>query len=165
MSAARGMGAEAAPDFGHMQSPETYIGYEQAENFGSGTVQRDIAHTYTTPARLDLNDWGLGGVWTIGRDKAVMQRAPGRIVFRFHARDLHLVLGPGSTGRPVRFLVTLDGRALGRAHGADADERGTGVVTEERLYQLVRQNGPIVDHTFQIEFFDPGVQAFAFTFG
>jgi len=165
MSAARGMGAEAAPDFGHMQSPETYIGYEQAENFASGTAQRDIAHTYTTPARLDLNGWGLEGVWTIGRDKAVLQRAPGRIVFRFHARDLHLVLGPGSTGKPVRFLVTLDGRALGRAHGADADERGTGVVTEERLYQLVRQNGPIVDHTFQIEFFDPGVQAFAFTFG
>jgi cytochrome c biogenesis protein CcdA/thiol-disulfide isomerase/thioredoxin len=165
MSAARGMGAEAAPDFGQMQSPETYIGYEQAENFASGTVQRNIVHTYTPPARLDLNSWGLGGVWTVGKDKAVLQRAPGRIVFRFHARDLHLVLGPGPTGRPVRFLVTLDGRALGRAHGVDADERGTGMVTEERLYQLVRQSGPIVDHTFEIEFFDPGVQAFAFTFG
>jgi cytochrome c biogenesis protein CcdA/thiol-disulfide isomerase/thioredoxin len=165
MSAARGVGAEAAPDFGQMRSPETYIGYEQAENFASGTVARDIAHTYTAPRRLDLNEWGLEGAWTVGKDKAVLQRAPGRIVFRFHARDLHLVLGPGSTGRPVRFLVTLDGGALGRAHGADADERGTGTVTEVRLYQLVRQSGPIVDHTFEIEFLDPGVQAFAFTFG
>jgi hypothetical protein len=159
------MGAEAAPDFGQMRSPETYIGYEQAENFAYGTLLRDIAHTYTTPDRLDLNGWGLEGVWRVGRDKAVLQRAPGRIVFRFHARDLHLVLGPGSTGRPVRFVVTLDGKALGSAHGVDADARGTGVVTEERLYQLVRQSGPITDHTFEIEFFDPGVQAFAFTFG
>lgn len=126
---------------------------------------RDAAHRYDAPAHPDLNDWGLAGTWQVGAERATLAAPAGRIVYRFHARDLHLVLGPGANGKPVRFRVTLDGAAPGAAHGADVDAQGYGTVTGQRLYQLVRQPGTIADRTFSIEFLDPGVDAYAFTFG
>jgi cytochrome c biogenesis protein CcdA/thiol-disulfide isomerase/thioredoxin len=158
----RAAGAQAPPDMNDIQSPETYIGYDKARNFRDQTYE-DEAHLYVPPTGFDRNQWGLAGDWTIGAEKAVLTRAPGRIIFRFHARDLHLVLGSGD--KPVRFRVSLDGAPPGAAHGADTDANGNGVVTDERLYQLVRQEGPVADRTFTIEFLDPGVQAFSFTFG
>jgi cytochrome c biogenesis protein CcdA/thiol-disulfide isomerase/thioredoxin len=155
-------GAEAAADIDDMQSPETYIGYAKTNNFISLTA-KDVPHLYTAPGPYGRNQWGLTGTWTIGDEKAVLDKAPGKIVFRFHARDLHLVLG--SDDKPVRFRVTLDGAAPDAAHGADIDAQGNGTVGQQRLYQLIRQNGTIADHTFEIEFLDPGVQAFSFTFG
>jgi hypothetical protein len=126
---------------------------------------RDAAHRYDAPSRLDLNDWGVAGTWQVGGERATLAAPGGRIVYRFHARDLHLVLGPGAHGKPVRFRVTLDGAAPGAAHGADVDAQGYGTVSGQRLYQLVRQPGVIADRTFSIEFLDPGVDAYAFTFG
>ena len=125
---------------------------------------QDAPHVYAA-ATPRLNEWGLAGDWTIGGEHAALNAADGSIVYRFHARDLHLVLGPAPDGKPVRFRVTIDGKAPGDSHGADVDAEGNGVVTGQRLYQLVRQSGPIADHTFEIEFLDPGVQAYAFTFG
>ncbi|SAI27587.1 thioredoxin [Bordetella ansorpii] len=148
-----------------VQSPETYLGYDRAENFASGAAVHDQAGRYTAPANPKLNAWGLDGSWNIGAEQARLTSPSGRIVYRFHARDLHLVLGPGPDGKPVRFKVTVDGQAPGDAHGADVAADGTGTVTEQRLYQLVRQPGPIADRTFGIEFLDPGVSAYAFTFG
>jgi thiol-disulfide isomerase/thioredoxin len=158
-------GAEAAPDMTNVGSPETYIGYDRAENFISpGGAVEDARHVYAAaPPRL--NEWALSGDWTVGKEDAQLNEKRGRIVYRFHARDLHLVLGPGEGGAPVRFRVTLDGAAPGDSHGADTDADGQGIVTGQRLYQLIRQNGKILDHTFEIEFLDPGVQAYAFTFG
>jgi cytochrome c biogenesis protein CcdA/thiol-disulfide isomerase/thioredoxin len=160
----RATGVEAAADEGDVKSPETYIGYERAANF-TGVPAKDHSATYTVPAAPQLNQWGLGGNWTVEGEKAVLAQAPGRIVFRFHARDLHLVLGPTQGGKPVRFRVLLDGQAPGGSHGVDVDASGAGNVDAQRLYQLIRQNGPVQDHTFTIEFQDPGVQAFSFTFG
>jgi cytochrome c biogenesis protein CcdA/thiol-disulfide isomerase/thioredoxin len=158
-------GAEAAPDFADVRSGETYIGYARAENFASpGGAVADRNHVYQG-ADLGLNQWSLAGDWTIGRERAELDQAGGAIAFRFHARDLHLVLGPGPDGKPVRFRVTIDGAAPGDGHGADADAQGQGTVTSERLYQLVRQKGEISDRLFRIEFLDPGVRAYAFTFG
>jgi len=148
-----------------MQSPETYVGYGRGANFASGRPSTDTSHVYRIPAALTRNQWGLVGAWTIGEQAAVLDRAPGRIVFRFHARDLHLVLGPASGNKPVRFRVTVDGAAPGAGHGVDTDAQGQGIVTRQRLYQLVRQDGAVTDRTFAIEFLDPGVQAFSFTFG
>ena len=158
----QGPGAQAAADIDDLQSPETYIGYDKAENFIS-LAARDARHRYTAPGPYGRNQWGLTGTWTIGAERAVLNKPGGKIVFRFHARDLHLVLGPGD--RPVRFRVTVDCAAPGSAHGVDTDALGNGMVTDQRLYQLVRQSGTVTDHTFQIEFLDPGVQAFSFTFG
>jgi thiol-disulfide isomerase/thioredoxin len=158
-------GVQAAADNSDMQSPETYVGYGRAAGFASGDPVRDLSHVYTTPATLLPNQWGLTGDWTVVAEKAVLDHAPGKIVFRFHARDLHLVLGPAPGGKPVRFRVTLDGSAAGAAHGVDIDAAGNGTITTQRLYQLVRQSGTVTDRTFTIEFLDPGVQAFAFTFG
>jgi cytochrome c biogenesis protein CcdA/thiol-disulfide isomerase/thioredoxin len=158
-------GAEAAADVGAIQSPETYVGYGRGDNFASGPVSYDKPAAYTTPQTLALNQWGLSGRWTIGEEKSSLDQAGGRIVFRFHARDLHLVLGPGAGGKPVRFRVTLDGKPPGAAHGMDSNADGYGTVTGQRLYQLIRQPGAVGDRTFQIEFLDPGAQAFAFTFG
>ncbi|WP_306717098.1 cytochrome c biogenesis protein DipZ [Burkholderia dolosa] len=159
-------GALAAADSADMRSPETYVGYARAEDFASpGGMVRDAAHRYDAPAHPDLNDWGLAGTWQVGAERATLAAPSGRIVYRFHARDLHLVLGPGANGKPVRFRVTLDGAAPGDAHGADVDAQGYGTVTGQRLYQLVRQPGAIADRTFSIEFLDPGVDAYAFTFG
>ncbi|MBR8071440.1 cytochrome c biogenesis protein DipZ [Burkholderia cenocepacia] len=166
LAGAPAKGALAAADSADVRSPETYVGYARAESFASpGGVVRDTAHRYDAPAQPDLNGWGLAGTWSVGAERAALAAPDGRIVYRFHARDLHLVLGPGANGRPVRFRVTLDGTAPGAAHGADVDAQGYGTVTGQRLYQLVRQPGAIADRTFAIEFLDPGVDAYAFTFG
>ncbi|WP_314598932.1 cytochrome c biogenesis protein DipZ, partial [Burkholderia aenigmatica] len=166
LSGAPAKGALAAGDSADVRSPETYVGYARAEDFTSpGGVVRDAAHRYDAPAHPDLNDWGLAGTWQVGAERASLAAPSGRIVYRFHARDLHLVLGPGANGQPVRFRVTIDGAAPGAAHGTDVDAQGYGTVTGQRLYQLVRQSGAIADRTFAIEFLDPGVNAYAFTFG
>ena len=160
--AAEGVGAESARTA--LRSPETYVGYVRAANFASpGGQVRDRVQDYA-PAPLALNQWSLAGRWTVGRQSARLDRAGGRIAFRFHARDLHLVLG-STTGAPVRFRVTIDGRAPGAMAGMDADARGMGRVTGQRLYQLIRQRGEIGERTFEIEFLDGGAEAFAFTFG
>jgi hypothetical protein len=158
-------GAEAASDAASVRSPETYIGYERAENFVSpGGAVRDKPHTYAEGSPR-LNEWSLLGDWTIKAEHAVLDQKDGSIVFKFRARDLHLVLGPPPDGEKIRFLVKIDGKAPGASHGSDVDPGGQGAVTEQRLYQLVRQSGPITDHTFEIQFLDPGVEAYAFTFG
>lgn len=164
-SQVRGQGIEQAADMGDIKSPETYLGYERARGFASGPAEHDRAASYDTPRILGLNHWGLQGKWNIGGERAMLAGSTGRLVYRFHARDLHLVLGPGSDGKPVRFKVLLDGHAPGDAHGVDVAADGTGVVTQQRLYQLLRQKGDVADHTFSIEFLDPGVSAYAFTFG
>jgi thiol-disulfide isomerase/thioredoxin len=159
-------GAEAAPSaMSDVKSPETYVGYERAERFvsPSGAV-RDTAATYASAATLKLNDWALSGRWTVGSEHATLEASGGTVSYRFHSRDLHLVMGP-HTGKPVRFRVTIDGAAPGDAHGADTDAAGNGVVSSQRLYQLIRHPEPIADHTFEIQFLDPGVDVFAFTFG
>jgi cytochrome c biogenesis protein CcdA/thiol-disulfide isomerase/thioredoxin len=159
-------GSQAAPDLGDVASPETYVGYERQQNYISPQkIRHDAAQAYTAPSRLTVNQWGLDGNWNVSGEHAALVAAPGKIIFRFHARDLHLVMGPGKNGKPVRFRVTIDGTPAGADHGVDTDEQGNGDVQEYRLYQLVRQKGKIEDRTFQIEFLDPGVQAFAFTFG
>ncbi len=159
-------GAEAAPDLADTRSPETYVGYKRAEHFASAQLfAQDTRMAYTPFPRLTLNQWALGGSWKVGPESAVLETAPGKIIYRFHARDLHLVLGPTKTGKPIRFKVTLDGTAPGGDHGSDTDASGAGTVQGHRLYQLIRQKGPVEDRTFEIEFQDPGVQAFAFTFG
>ncbi len=151
---------------GGVKSPETYVGYDRAENFASpGGFTQDAPHVYSVPDNLKLNQWGLAGNWTDNESVASLNSAHGKIVYRFHARDLHLVLGSGSDGKPVRFRVTIDGHAPGDDHGVDTDARGNGRVTDHRLYQLIRQKNAPTDRTFEIEFLDPGVQAFAFTFG
>ncbi len=122
-------------------------------------------HVYAAPARLDLNEWSLAGDWTVGKETARLNQPNGRIAYRFHARDVHLVMGPAAQGTSVRFRVLIDGQPPGAAHGIDVDEQGSGTVTEQRLYQLIRQPKPIVDRQFEIAFLDPGVEAFAFTFG
>jgi cytochrome c biogenesis protein CcdA/thiol-disulfide isomerase/thioredoxin len=158
-------GAEAAPD-SDVESPETYIGYDRGDSFLSpGGFKQDVANVYSIPKHLELNQWGLSGNWTDHAQVATLDSARGKIVFRFHARDVHLVLGPPLGGKPVRFQVRIDGQAPGASHGVDTDAQGDGKITDHRLYQLIRQKDPIEDHTFEIEFLDPGAQAFAFTFG
>ncbi|WP_353193661.1 cytochrome c biogenesis protein DipZ [Pandoraea pnomenusa] len=159
-------GVQQAADMGDVRSPETYVGYERAEHFASpGGAVRDQVRDYRAPSMPSLNQWGLGGSWRVGPEQATATQADARIVYRFHARDLHLVLGPDATGKPVRFRVTVDGNAPGDAHGTDVAADGSGTVTSQRLYQLVRQPGDVREHTFSIEFLDPGVSAYAFTFG
>jgi cytochrome c biogenesis protein CcdA/thiol-disulfide isomerase/thioredoxin len=158
-------GAEAAPSNNDDQSPETYIGYKRADNFASpGGIVEDQNHVYA-PAVLTLNQWSLSGNWLVGPENATLNVDGGRIDYRFHARDLHLVLGPTTDGKPVRFRVTIDGEPPGENHGADTDADGNGTVDGQRLYQLIRQNGAIGDRAFEIQFLDPGVHAYAFTFG
>ncbi len=159
-------GVQQAPDMNQVLSPETYVGYQRAEHFvpETGLVPDKVA-TYNPPANLTLNDWSLGGQWAVGAERATASAPASRIVYRFHARDLHLVLGPGTDGKPVRFKVSIDGQAPGDAHGVDVAADGSGRVTEQRLYQLVRQSEAVKDRTFTIEFLDPGVSAYAFTFG
>ena len=159
-------GAQAAADSANVKSPETYIGYERAENFAStGGLVRGKPHAYAVPGQLATNQWALGGDWTVGEQSAVLGKAQGRIAYRFHARDLHLVLGSSADGRPVRIKVTIDGKPPGEDHGMDVDAQGNGTVSGQRLYQLVRQRGTVADRRFEIEFLDPGAEAFAFTFG
>ncbi|MFA4938413.1 cytochrome c biogenesis protein DipZ [Brevundimonas sp.] len=158
-------GAEAAADMAQVQSPETYVGYARAENFRSpGGLANDVIKDYVA-APLQLNGWNLSGRWRVTREHADLQTAGGRVAFRFKARDLHLVMGPSKPGAPVRFRVRIDGAAPGSNAGSDIDAQGLGRVDGERLYQLVRQTGAVRERTFQIEFLDPGVQVFAFTFG
>ncbi len=159
-------GAEAAADWGSLQSPENYVGYARTENFASpGGAVLDKRHLYAAPARLGLNHWALSGDWTVEKQATVLNEANGRIAYRFHARDLHLVMGPAAQGKSVRFRVLLDGQPPGAAHGIDVDGQGNGTAAEQRLYQLIRQPKPIADRQFEIEFLDSGVEAFAFTFG
>ena len=159
-------GAEAPADWGSLRSPETYVSYERADNFVSpGGGELDRRRRYASPTRLALNQWALAGEWTMGKQATVLGSTTGRIAYRFHARDLHLVMGPPRPGTSVRFRVSLDGQPPGPAHGLDIDEAGHGTVAEPRLYQLIRQPMPIVDRQFEIEFLDAGVEAFAFTFG
>lgn len=159
-------GAQAASDGRDVGSPETYVGYDRAENFASpGGAVRDARHVYALAGPLKLNTWGLVGDWTIGAEQAGLNVAGGGIAYRFHARDLHLVLGPSSNGAKVRYRVTIDGKPPGADHGMDTDAAGNGVITGQRLYQLVRQKGAIDDRTFEIRFLDSGAQAYAFTFG
>jgi thiol-disulfide isomerase/thioredoxin len=159
-------GVEKAADWANVKSPETYVGYERAESFASsGDAVRDRQHTYTVPSRLGLNEWALAGNWTIGPEGAALNAATGRIVYRFHARDLNLIMGPSVRGTSVRFRVRIDGEPPGSAHGIDVDEQGNGtVMSEPRMYQLIRQPGPIADRLFEIEFAAP-IAAFDFTFG
>ena len=153
LASVAGRGAEAAADWANLRSPETYLGSERSENRVSpGT-------------RLRLNQWALGGDWTVRGQAAVLEEANGRIAYRFHARDLNLVMAPGAGGKPVRFRVLIDGHTPGPAHGVDVDEQGSGVAAEARMYQLIRQTGPVADREFEIQFLDPGVQVFVFTFG
>jgi cytochrome c biogenesis protein CcdA/thiol-disulfide isomerase/thioredoxin len=159
-------GMEAAPDADDVQSPETYIGYARAENFASpGGFNKDDPQLYKAPGGLKLNQWALDGRWKDEDQVATSLAADAGISFRFHARDLHLVLGPSSDGKAVRFRVTIDGHAPGSDHGVDTDAEGYGTVTGDRLYQLIRQRGNIQDRTFRIEFLTPGVRAYSFTFG
>ena len=159
-------GAEAEADSGDVRSPETYIGYHRAENFASpGGFNQNEPQVYEAPSELKLNEWAFAGKWQDERQIATSLAPSSAIVYRFHARDLHLVLGPSKAGRPIRFRVTIDGNAPGADHGVDTDANGYGTVTEDRLYQLVRQRGAIEDRTFRIEFLVPGVQAYSFTFG
>src|SRR3984957_19992836 len=159
-------GAEAAADSGDVQSPETYIGYHRAENFASpGGFNQNEPQVYEAPSALKLNEWALAGKWQDERQIATSLAPASAIVYRFHARDLHLVLGPSKPGKPIRFRITIDGKAPGADHGMDTDADGYGTVNEDRLYQLIRQHGPVQDRTFRIEFLVPGVQAYSFTFG
>ena len=159
-------GAEAAPNNQDVRSHETYIGYERAEHFASAqAIAQDATKAYVPLPRLSLNQWALSGTWKMEPENAVLKGSSGKIVFRFHARDLHLVLGPTKDGTPVRFKVTVDGTPPGDDHGSDVGANGNGTVQGHRLYQLIRQKGTVEDRTFEIEFLDPGVQAFAFTFG
>ena len=161
-----GVGIEVQADWQNLRSPETYVGYQQAERFASpGGAVLGRGQVYAAPAQLRLNQWALAGDWTVGRGSAVLTEPGGRIAYRFHARDVHLVMGPATRGASVRFRVLLDGLAPGDAHGVDVDEQGYGTISEQRLYQLIRQPAPIADRRFEIEFLDPGAEAFAFTFG
>jgi thiol-disulfide isomerase/thioredoxin len=159
-------GAEVAADWGDLKSEENYVGYERTENFSSpGGERSNKSRVYAAPARLGLNHWALTGDWTAQKQSIVLNQAKGRIAYCFHARDLHLVMGPATRGSQVQFRVFIDGQPAGAAHGADVDDQGCGTVTEQRMYQLIRQPGPIVDRKFEVEFTDAGVEAFSFTFG
>ncbi len=160
-----GQGIEA-PFSSEVRSPETYAGYLRTENFASPErLNPDSPQSYSPPANPDLNEWGVGGYWNVGAESAVSQRSRDKIAFRFHARDLHMVLGPSDPSKFVRFAVRLDGEEPGINHGVDSKSDGSGEVREPRLYQLVRQKDRVMDRTFEIEFLDPGVRAYSFTFG
>jgi hypothetical protein len=159
-------GAEAPADWATLRSPENYAGYERTENFASPSgILPGRRHTYTAPAKLGLNHWALSGDWTMEEQAVTLDGAGGQIAYRFHARDLNLVMGPAAPGTLARFRVLLDGQPPGAAHGTDVDSQGNGTVAEQRLHQLTRQPGTVTDRTFEIAFLDPGIQVYAFTFG
>lgn len=159
-------GAEAAADWDDLRSPENYLGYERTLRFASpGGAAADHRRSYVVPAALGLNQWALGGAWTMGEEATTLHEPGGRVAYRFHARDLHLVMGPARRGAPVRFRVLVDGRPPGGARGEDVDREGNGTATAPRMYQLIRQPPPISDRRFEIEFVDPGIEIFSFTFG
>jgi thiol-disulfide isomerase/thioredoxin len=166
LASVRAGGIEAPADWDELLSPENYLGHERTAHFASPDgVVPDTPHVYSVPPELSLNEWALSGGWIMEKQPAVSSTPNGRIACRFHARDLHMVLAPGSATAPVRFRVLLDGAALGASHGLDVDAQGKGIVAAPRLYQLVRQAPPIADRLFTIEFLQPGLEAFAFTFG
>jgi hypothetical protein len=149
-----------------VRSAETYAGYARAENFASPErMARDSRKTYSLPARPALNQWGLGGSWKSTAESGTLESVPGKVAFRFHSRDLHMVLGPSKNGTPVRFNMKLNGAAPGDDHGSDSGADGMGEVRQPRMYQLVRQKGSINDVSFEMEFLDSGVEVFSFTFG
>ena len=159
-------GVEAAADWANLKSPETYVGYMRSENFAStGGAMLDKRHIYEAPASLRLNEWALAGDWTVGADSAVPNAPNGRLVYRFHARDVNLIMSPPAAGTSVRFRVLIDGRPPGVAHGSDVDDQGNGTVTKPRMYQLIREPGRIADREFEIQFLEHGVAVFDFTFG
>jgi hypothetical protein len=159
-------GLDAAAHWNNLKSLESYIGYERAENFASpGGAVVEKPRAYELPGQLRLNDWALSGDWTVKKDRAALNNPGGRIVYRFHARDFHLVMGPSARGAFVKIRVLIDGQPPGSAHGDDVDDQGAVTVTEQRLYQLIRQASPISDRQIEIEFLDSGVEAFVFTFG
>jgi thiol-disulfide isomerase/thioredoxin len=161
-----GEGFEAQADWVTLGSPETYLGYQQAQNFVSADgTEVDEPQSFGVPDRLELNQWALSGNWTLGPGASVLNGDEGRLAFRFHARDVHLVMGPPSRGASVPFRVLIDGEAPGDAHGDDIDEQGNGTLTQQRLHQLVRQPGEIKDRTFEITFLARGAEAYCFTFG
>jgi thiol-disulfide isomerase/thioredoxin len=161
-----GQGLEAAANWTSLATSETYVGYARTDKFASpGGAVHDRSHVYAIPATLRRNEWALADDWTVRGEGIELNQAGGRIAFRFHARDLHLVMGPPASGRPVRFRIVLDGQAPGASHGIDADTQGNGVANDQRLYQLIRQRTPIEDRTLEIEFRDRGAEAFSFTFG
>ena len=159
-------GVEVPADWNALGSPETYVGYARATGLASpGGVEPDRSRLYVEPPRLELNQWALSGDWTVGNQITTLNEPGGRITLRFHGRDLNLVLGPEGEGESVRFLVLIDGEPPNGARGIDVDERGHGTIADARLYQLIRQSGPITDRTFEITFVDAGAQAYVFTFG
>ena len=159
-------GVEAPADWDTLKSPETYLGWERAERFASpGGAAWDERRSYSTPRSLRLNTWALSGNWTVGGKAARLNEAGGHLAFRFRARDVNLVMGPAHRGLPVRFRVRIDGGPPRDAGGVDVDGRGEGTAVDRRLYQLVRQPGPVAEHTFEITFLEPGVEAYVFTFG
>jgi len=163
--AVEGRGIEAAADWSHLRTPETYLGYARGERLAApGEVATDESRAYELPDRLPLNGWALAGNWTIGRESVVLDDAGGRIAFRFHARDVHLVLRAGAS-ETIPFRVRLDGVAPGAAHGLDVDGDGNGVLREGRLYQLVRERAKVRERTLEITFLEPSAEAYAFTFG
>ncbi|HEX3591292.1 MAG TPA: thioredoxin family protein [Pseudonocardiaceae bacterium] len=157
-------GIEAPADWATLRSPETYAGYARATNFASpGGDRPDVPHTYTAPTRLRLNQWALSGEWTLREETVALNAPGGQVAYRFHARDLNLVMG--APAHTVRFQVRLDGQPPGAAHGADVDDQGHGTADGQRVYQLIRQPGPITDRTFEITFPDLGMEVSSFTFG
>lgn len=161
-----GQGAQAAPDWGDLGSPETYVGAAKAENYaGRDRLRRNATAWYEAPARLPANGWALSGQWDVQPEYAAVAQTGGSIAFRFHARDLHLVMGPGADERLVRFRVRLDGADPGADHGTDVDSEGRGELVQARMYQLIRQAGPVRDRAFEIQFQGAGPRAYCFTFG
>lgn len=159
-------GVEAPADVRTLHSPETYVGYARAQNFSSpGGAIPNRPHAYSLPTRLERNEWALAGTWTVGAEAAVLNGSTGTIAYRFHARDVNLILAPPANAAPVKFRVSIDGGPPGPAHGSDVDHRGDGVVSEPRMYQLIRQRGPITDRVVEIEFLRPGIEVYDFTFG
>jgi thiol-disulfide isomerase/thioredoxin len=161
----RAEGAEAAADWDDRTTPETYLGYARGGDLASPAPAAPGSRRYTFPLRLRRNQWALSGNWSIGSEAVVLDQPGGRIAFSFHARDLHLVMGPPAGRPPVRFRVRIDGAPPGPAHGVDVDDGGNGTADYQRMYQLIRQPAPIGDRLFEIEFLDAGVEAYVFTFG
>lgn len=159
-------GAEAAADWSNVGSPENYVGYGQTQGFASpGGIISDKTASYAMPPNLQLNQWALTGEWNISRERILLTGKQGKLVYRFHARDLNLILGPAAKGSAIKFRVTIDRNIPGESHGLDIDENGNGTITEPRMYQLIRQHGPIIDRDFQIEFLMPKAEVYDFTFG
>ena len=159
-------GPEVAADLDALESPESYVGYAKATGFlSAGGIREDVPNLYRPAAMLPLNHWALAGVWTVGGEFATLSDKSGTITYRFHARDVNLVLVPPADGKPVRFRVKIDGAPPAADHGTDVDTDGAGSVQEPRLYQLVRQKRPVADRTFEIEFLNPSVRAYVFIFG